>query len=59
MGYIESVINPGDDITIAGDMKVVCYDSHISCSFCCNVFQSYSLVHCDDLCSSVDSYLFQ
>lgn len=54
LGYIESVFNPGYDLIIAGDMNFVCSDSHIGFSAFRNVFQSYSLSHCDDLCSSVD-----
>jgi hypothetical protein len=50
LGFIESLLQPTDDVIIVGDVNFICLIEHIGFVQCRSVLDRLSIVHCDEFC---------
>jgi len=58
IGFINDVINVGDEAIFLGDFNFPCDMSHKGFSHCCAVFNQLVIFNCDDLCCENDGYTY-
>jgi hypothetical protein len=58
LGCIENNLSSGVDTIVLGDMNFTCSDNHIGFKQCCDVFNNFDILNCDDLCVSGDKVTY-
>jgi hypothetical protein len=58
VGFIESVVNVGDEAIILGDFNFRCDESHSGFRYCRTAFNQLGIFNCDDLCHGSDGFTY-